>query len=87
MANFAHVPTAARRLVLEEARAIRRGAITRIGFGDRVGDDAFTDGIFEAAEDLAAEIRFATRMEIPPRALRRYLWRAARVGEQYAHCD
>jgi hypothetical protein len=87
MANFAHVPTAARRLVIEEARAIRGGALARVAMGGRVGDDAFADEIFRAAADLAAEIRFATRMEIPPRALRRYLWRAARVGEKYAHRD
>ena len=82
---FAHVPAAARRLVLDRARAFRVGAAIRVRSGGSVGDDAYGDAIHDAAAETAEEIRRITCMHVPPRSVRLFLWRAAHVGEKYAH--
>jgi hypothetical protein len=81
---FAHIPRPALSLVMEYARVYRDGAKTRTRMGSRVGDNAFADEIHDAAADLARLIRHETGMHVPPRTLRPFLWRAARVGEAYA---
>jgi hypothetical protein len=67
--------------ILTACRDARDGAYIRTANGDSIGDDAFSDVVFDSAMALHAETG------IPFRRLRAALWRAANVGADRAHKD
>ena len=68
------------RMILAECRAFRKGAAYRTLCGDSIGDSAYHDCVYDAAEDLHTaldgRVDFIT--------LRAMLWRAAYVGARSA---
>ena len=68
-------------IISDACRDICDGAYIRTTNGDSIGDDGFSDVVFDSAMALHNETG------IPWRTLRSMLWRAAETGAEHAEKD